>query len=130
MARPTKYNKAILEKARAYLDDYNHHGAKFPSHIGLGLYINITTETMYKWAKEDSKLEFSDILANIKAIQHEMLIGNSIGGDYNANIAKLVLGKHGYHDKQETNISGQLDTQATYAPEVHRFDGSTDSSDT
>ena len=101
MARPTKYNKAILEKANEYLTDFQHHGAVFPSHIGLGLYLDITTETMYKWAKEDSKSEFSDILENIKATQHEMLIGNAITGTFNANIAKLVLGKHGYSDKQE-----------------------------
>lgn len=129
MARPTKYNNTILEKANKYMTDFYHHGAVFPSHVGLALYLDLNQDTLYDWAKQEEKKEFSEILAKIKLIQHEMLIGGGISGEYNSNIAKLVLGKHGYSDKQDTNISGQLDTQATYIPEVHRFDGSVDSED-
>ena len=35
-----------------------------------------------------------------------MLVGNGITGTYNSNITKLVLGKHGYHDRAQ-----QTDTQ-------------------
>ena len=91
MARPTKYNKAILEKANAYMDDFHHHGAVFPSHIGLALYLDLNADTLYDWAKQEEKAEFSDILAKIKLRQHEMLIGHAITGEYNANIANQIL---------------------------------------
>ncbi len=105
MARPTKYNAAILEKANTYLTDFHYHGAVFPSHIGMALYLELNIDTLYDWAKQEEKKEFSVILAKCKAIQHQMLIGGGISGEYNANIAKLVLGKHGYSDKQE--LTGQ-----------------------
>jgi len=110
MARPTKYNDAILEKANTYLGgDYHHHGAVFPSHIGLALYLELNTDTLYDWAKQEEKKAFSDILAKIKSIQHEMVMSGAITGDYNANIAKLLLGKHGYSDKQELTGEGGKD---------------------
>ena len=102
--RPTKYTPALLKKANEYLTDYNHYDAKFRSHVGLSLYLEVNRETLYDWAKQDSKKEFSNILDRILSVQHEMLVGNGISGEFNSNITKLVLGKHGYHDKQE--ISG------------------------
>ncbi len=104
--RPTKYTPELLEKARAYLTDYEHHKAQFPSHIGLSLYLNINKDTLYDWAKQKNKKEFSDILCQILQIQHEMLIGGGISGEFNSNITKLVLGKHGYHDKQDQTLTG------------------------
>jgi len=29
-----------------------------------------------------------------------------LSGEFNSNIAKLALGKHGYHDKQDNTLSG------------------------
>lgn len=106
MGRPSKYNDALLAKANKYLKDFNHYGAQFPSHIGLGLYLNVTTETMYVWAKEEGKEAFSDTLRKIKDIQHEMLIGKGITGEFNSNITKLALTNHGYSDKQQQEVSG------------------------
>ncbi len=100
--RPTKYNKNMLERSIAYLTDFYHYDAVFPSLIGLSLYLEIHKDTVREWGKDDSKPEFSAILAKINGIQHQMLIGNGISGEYNSNIAKLVLGKHGYHEKTET----------------------------
>lgn len=99
--RPTKYTPELLKKAKKYLNDYEHHKAKFPSHIGLALYLNIGTSTLYEWAEQKNKKPFTDILEEITQKQHQMLIGGGISGEFNSNITKLVLGKHGYHDKQE-----------------------------
>lgn len=99
--RPTKYTPELLEKAEAYITDFYHHNAQFPSHVGLALYLDVGARTLYDWADQEDKQAFSRILEKITAIQHEMLIGNGITGDFNSNIAKLVLGKHGYHDKGE-----------------------------
>ena len=107
--RPTKYTPELMEKAKSYLDDYEHHGAQFPSHIGLALYLDINTDTIYDWAKQESKKAFSDILAKILQTQHEMLIGHGISGDFNSNITKLVLGKHGYSEKHSQEHSGKVE---------------------
>lgn len=101
-----------------------------PSHEGMMLFVGISKTCCYDWAQEDDKKEFSAILDKLMLMQRQELINKGLNGDFNSNICKLALGKHGYHDKQDTNISGQLDTQATYSPEIHRFDGSTNTTDT
>ena len=99
IGRPTKYSQELLDKAEEYLTDFEYHGAVFPSHIGLSLYLGLNKDTLFDWAKQEDKKAFSDILRRILAVQHEMLIGNGITGKYNSNICKLVLGKHGYKDQ-------------------------------
>ncbi len=107
--RPSKYTAELLEKAVTYMGDYKHNGSLFPSHIGLALYLDINTDTIYDWAKQKNKKEFSDILAKILQIQHEMLVGGGISGDFNSNITKLVLGKHGYSEKHSQEHSGKVE---------------------
>jgi hypothetical protein len=128
MARPTKYTPELLKLAKSYLTEWEAEGDMIPSVEGLSAFINIARSTLYVWAEE--KPLFSDILQQINEKQSRTLINKGLSGDFNSNITKLVLGKHGYSEKQDTKITGQLDTQATYSPEVHRFDGSTDTSDT
>jgi DNA-packaging protein gp3 len=106
IGRPTKYTPELIDKAHRYITDFNHYGAVFPSHIGLALYLGLHTDTIYAWQKEEGKEEFSGILGQISQIQHEMLVGNGISGDFNPAITKLVLGKHGYHEKQQTELTG------------------------
>ena len=64
---------------------------------------------MYKWEAENK--EFSDILADIKAKQESVLINKGLSGDFNSAITKLVLGKHGYHDKQDMDLKGEMSVQ-------------------
>jgi hypothetical protein len=40
------------------------------------------------------------------AKQERELLNGSLKGDYNATISKLMLTKHGYSDKVESEISG------------------------
>ena len=52
--RPTKYDKGILEKANAYLENYEaEHQHAIPSVAGLALVLDIRRETLHVWAKED-----------------------------------------------------------------------------
>jgi len=109
VGRPTKYNKDILAKANAYLDNFNdEHGHMIPSVVGLGKVLRITRETLYQWAKDDDKKEFSDILQNIVSDQEFELINGGLSGALNSNITKLVLGKHGYSDKQDQNVVSDI----------------------
>ena len=101
MARPTKYNKAILDKANKYLTAWKDEGDMIPSVEGLSEYINIARSTIYDWEKQEGKEEFSYILEKINVRQKRTLINGGLNGELNSNITKLVLGKHGLSDKQE-----------------------------
>ena len=89
--RPTDYSDEMLRKSRDYLDNFKEvHGHIIPSVVGLA----------------KVKKEFSDILRRINNNQHFELLHGGLSGELNSNITKLVLGKHGYHDKQDQQVSG------------------------
>ena len=99
--RPSKLTPEAIEKAWAYVNGgYEANGDVIPSHIGIAFELKVNTSTVYHWANEGSE-EFSKILEACKQKQHQLLIGGGLSGEYNASIAKLVLGKHGYHERQE-----------------------------
>jgi len=100
MGRPTDYTQWAVDAAWAYVDGFADHGHAVPSVVGLCKVINRGKSTVYDWAKDDEK-EFSDILSAIKENQELVTFNKALLGEYNASIAKLLLGKHGYHDKQE-----------------------------
>ncbi|HEX8266967.1 MAG TPA: terminase small subunit [Pyrinomonadaceae bacterium] len=120
--RPIEYSEEILEKAQEYLDlcideefdwtktngdkstSYEHRiKVKLPSIEGLAVYLKVARSTIYEWEKIYP--EFSDILEDIKAEQAQRLINNGLSGDYNPTISKLILTKHGYSDKSETDLT-------------------------
>lgn len=105
--RPTKYTDELLEKAYYYLENFKEFEDVIPSHIGLALHLRIRTSTVYDWAKQEGKKEFSDILDAIMKTQHQILISKGLSGDFNSNIAKLVLGKHGYHEKTDVAVKDE-----------------------
>src|SRR4051794_13604447 len=127
--RPSEYSEEILADARMYLNTCEDETEKvvemaneekgyekyrnklkvnLPSVAGLAIYLEVARSTVYEWA--DQHKEFSDILEDILAEQEKRLIENGLSGDYNPQIAKLVLGKHGYNDKQDVdqNIKGSI----------------------
>ena len=103
--RPTKYNELTMEVAENYLRNYESFDDLIPSHIGLALVLGISTDTLYRWGNDPKKPEFSCILERILKKQHQILINKSLSGEFNSNIAKLVLGKHGYHDQSKVEQS-------------------------
>ena len=104
MARPTKYNKDILEKANTYLTEWVKQGDMIPSVEALAGYLDVSRKTLYNWG--DSHSEFLHILEEVNRLQAKTLINNGLSGDFNSAITKLVLGKHGYSDKQDQQITG------------------------
>ncbi len=126
VGRPTEYTSALLAKAQEYLAECedeevqvvkqsnsekgyemydNRLKVKLPSIEGLARYLGVARSSIYLWADEHQ--EFSDILEAIKAEQAERLINNGLSGDYNSTIAKLILTKHGYSDKSETDLTSK-----------------------
>ena len=107
--RPTKYNQDILDKTLAYLDDYfDVYQHVIPSIAGLSLVLDINRDTIHAWAKQDDKQEFSDMLQKLNAKQQQILISKGLSGEFNSNITKLVLTKHGYHDKQDVEVTAEI----------------------
>lgn len=124
MARPTDYNNDILERAGLYLDsceDQNTvvgegkgaviiRSVNLPTIEGLAFYLGVARSSIYLWQK--SHPEFSDIIERLHQKQAAGLINNGLAGNYNPTIAKVLLTKHGYTDKQEidqkTEHSGEI----------------------
>lgn len=104
--QPTKYNKGILEKANEYLENYENYDDVIPSVIGLGLMLGESRQTLYNW--KAAQPDFFVILEKIIDKQHQVLISKGLSGAFNSNITKLVLGKHGYHEKQDTTVKLDL----------------------
>lgn len=122
VGRPTEYNEDIISKSMEYIescvdeidefhktrgeksDSYDRLvEVKLPTIEGLAVYLKVARSTVYKWAEE--KPEFSDILEQLQSIQAERLINNGLNGNYNPIIAKLILMKHGYKEKIDTDIT-------------------------
>ncbi len=117
MARPTDYNDEILKKAQSYLDllpeDEETHSIE-----GLADYINISRSNIYLWASQEDKKEFSDILERIREKQAKKLISKGLRGEFNASITKLMLSKHGYVEKSETDITSKGERIVATNPEA------------
>jgi len=105
VARPTKYTPELLEKANQYLEDWRTLGDMIPSHEALAMYLNLNRSTLYDWREHEDKAEFSNILDQILTMQHRELMNNGLSGDFNAAITKLALGKHGYSDKVDSDVT-------------------------
>jgi hypothetical protein len=124
VGRPTKFTEGTLKDTEQYLSDctdtYESRvestdgggvatklsyrlQVKLPSIAGLAVNLKVARSTIYEWAKDHP--EFSDILERILAEQERRLIENGLSGIYNATIVKLALGKHGYSDKSDTDIT-------------------------
>ena len=100
--RPTTWSKALEKKAWEYVNGgWQEAGHAFPSAVGLCSYIDRSKSIIYDWAKDENK-QFSDILDKINQEQEIVAWNRGMVGDYNANLVKLLLGKHGYSDKLET----------------------------
>lgn len=98
--RPTNLTDKVIETANDYIENYETYGDVVPSVVGLCKAINRARSTVYAWAEEENN-PFSDTLRAINENQERVTINNSLKGDFNPTISKLLLANHGYSDKQE-----------------------------
>ena len=108
MARPTKYTPELLDKANTYLSTYSR---LIPSHQDLCLRLDISESTLYDWAQKHD--EFSEILARVKLTQFTVAMDGGLGGEMNANLVKLLMGKHGLSEKSTVD---QIRSDGSMAP--------------
>ena len=118
--RPQEYNEDILIKAQEYIDscedtEYERIKTegdkstsyelsvkvKIPTIEGLAVYLKVNRSTVYDWKEKFP--EFSDIIDQLQGIQADRLLNNGLSGTYNSTIAKVLLTKHGYVEKQEVD---------------------------
>ena len=120
LGRPTNYSPEVAKQAEEYLNQCkdeqytlvktdgeksttwdNKIRVNLPSLAGLARYLKTSRKNIYEWQKRPEAGPFRDICEDILAEQEKRLIENGLSGDYNPNIAKLALGKHGYHDDED-----------------------------
>lgn len=104
--RPTDYNQEIETDAHNYVQDtqdrFDKDGKRIveiPTIEGLAMHLEVSRSTVYLWAKEHPV--FSDIIERLQQKQAIALLNNGLAGNYNPTIAKVLLTKHGYTERQE-----------------------------
>lgn len=101
--RPTKYDEETIPKTIDYMTGgYLDYGHIIPSISGLAIALCVSRDTLYEWKGTEGREDFSDILEALLTIQEQSLLTGGLGGSFNSTICKLVLAKHGYADKIET----------------------------
>ena len=71
----------------------------------LAMELSVHRSTLYDWSNIEDH-PFADILERCNQQQARNLFNGSLRGDMNANIAKLMLGKQGYSEKNQTELTG------------------------
>ena len=105
--RPSKYSDETCRKARLYVDGgYAECGDVVPQIVGLACELGINRDTVYEWASDPEKKEFSDIVAGCLSAQERRLVNGSLSGDLNPTITKLLLTKHGYTERIQQELTG------------------------
>ena len=104
MARPTKYNDEIIEKAEDYIKNYKSLGDEIPMVDGLALELGIHRDTVNDWEKKYP--EFSDIVRTLMTHQGRKLMNGSLNGEFREKTATLALSSnHGLVTKTAQDIT-------------------------
>lgn len=126
--RPSNFNSEILKKAEDYIakcedeiEDYVKSTGekstsyqrvvrvKLPSKEGLALYLNVGMSQIQAW--EEKHPEFMVTTKRILLLQKERLATGGLSGDYNPQIAKLLLASnHGVVEKTQVEQTIKDDT--------------------
>lgn len=100
--RPSKYNEELLTLAKTYIDNFAElDNDVIPSNEGLMEWIDISTDTFYRWLKEDDKKKFKEIVKDVQKKQKKIITNNGLTGEFNSNISKLFLSNHGVIEKKQ-----------------------------
>lgn len=115
MARPTKLTDELIKDAEAYIYSIDGEPAGWtgpdivvPTIEGLAVYLHVSRDSIYEWVK--SNTTFSDIIEDIRAEQARTLVNKGLSGAFNSTITKLMLNKHGYVEKNETDLTSNGET--------------------
>lgn len=96
----------MVKAARDYIENHEEHEDPVPTVAGLASVIGTTRKTIYEWIKHEENADFRDILEELLQKQERVLVRNGLLNAFNAPITKMMLTKHGYSDKIESEVSG------------------------
>lgn len=77
-----------------------HKVVKLPMLEGLALHLHVHKDTIQEWKKVHP--DFSVLIEEILTRQAMALVNNGLSGEYSHTIAKVMLVKHGYIDRQDS----------------------------
>jgi hypothetical protein len=100
--RPTKYTNDTNTQLLDYIENYEMYDDIIPSAAGFACVIGVDRSTLYAWAEKHKR--FSNILGQLNAAQERIAIKKGLVNEWNATIVKLLLGKHGYHDRVDSAV--------------------------
>lgn len=122
MARPYyKFTPEAVEAAKEYAaGGWRELGHIIPSVVGLAAHLDVTRRTLYTWATDFE--EFADIMERVSLNQELTLLNGGLGGTLQPMLSKLVLGKHGYSEKVETDHTS---SDKTMTPQSITLDAKT-----
>ena len=132
VGRPTKLTPELIEKAKTYLatctvtpietekGNISYVDVKLPKVVSLALYLGISKSTVYDWCQGEDEIakEFSDIVKEVEQKQEEMLIDKGLGGLFQPKTTGMLLSKHGYSERTETDITTKGDKVTGITPEA------------
>lgn len=96
--RPSSYREEVIGKVSDFANKQLKLG-NLPTRAGLANYIGITKDTLIRWGNDHKQL--FDALMAFDQLQEDEIWQKALRGEYNSNIAKLLLYNHGYSDKSE-----------------------------
>lgn len=115
MGKPSHFTEEVMEVAEDYLVNFKErYSDEIPSAAGLAIILGKSRTSLYDWAKVHD--EFREYMDRLQATQERVLLNKGLNGEFNSNITKLALGKHGYHERTETEHSGNMNFAVSDKP--------------
>lgn len=105
VGRPTKFTPAVYNQIEKYISQHNRENTSLPTIEGLALYLSLSKETLYQWAKEND--EFSDAIKKILMKQKVQLMDDGMYGGKEVNPAMaifLLKVNHGMKENDPTTL--------------------------
>ena len=102
--RPSKYTSAMFNKVREYLATCGREQTQLPSVSGLSVFLGVTRDTLYRWAKEYPEL--SDSLKELAERQQTQLIDDGMYGGKEVNASMAIFLLKALHGMRDGNITG------------------------
>lgn len=98
--RPTKLTDELKERMVAYLADCPN---QVPSVVGMLKHLDVARSAFYRWREHDKFID--DFIETVSVHQEVTLIDKGLDGSFNPAIAKMLLTRHGYADKVESDVT-------------------------
>ncbi len=113
--RPDKISDWHVKRAKEYASGaWSKDGSVVPTLEGMAKYLDLSRQSLY----EASELSYT--VEQMQRDQASIVLNRGLTGEFNANIAKLILSaKHGYREQSEQlNVNVELTTNSQNATDT------------